>query len=170
MNAFVKFQHIFRVEQLDIEKHRYQKLEANLLKYHTFRTYLIFIVWFMFILAAIISPNCYMIISLQFLAVLFAIVGTTRDYLSQGVQLIRSMFNYHKLEYLNHRNRLVAKILVTTLCASGLFICLTMAFYTTFCLSQVDEYSSVPQAFEDAGICAIFLDGLDGVIVKSKDA
>ena len=147
LNAFVKFQHIFRVEELHIEKHRYQKLETNLLKYHTFRSYIIFIIWLIFILAAIISPDCYMIISLQLLAVLFAIVGTTRDYLSQGVQLIRSMYNYHKLEYLNHRYRLVTKIVVTALCASGLFICLTMGFYTTFCLSQVDEESSVPQAF-----------------------
>ena len=83
------------------------------------------------------------------------------------------MYRYHRLEFYNHRKRIIALLFTTSASLLLLFIFAVMGFYLTFCMAEISEMhvgedGDKEAAFESDGICGWYTDGFENVLLSDN--
>ena len=120
------------------------------------------------------KQKVYMVMSIELLVVMLGIQVVATVNLSQGFWLLLAMYRRHRLEFYNHRKRLIALLLTTFASLFLLFVFGVMGFYLTFCEAETlelhaEEGDDNDQAFIGDGICGWYVTGFENVLTSPEN-
>ena len=103
-----------------------------------------------FTILAVLSPqDVYTVMAIEISVLMLGINIVANINLSQGFWLLLAMYRRHRLEFYNHRKRLIALLLTTFASLFLLFAFAVMGFYLTFCEAEISELHTDPSDDKD---------------------
>ena len=117
--------------------------------------------------------DVYTVMSIEICVLMLGINVVANSNLSQGFWLLLAMYRRHRLEFYNHRKRLIALLLTTSASLFLLFAFAIMGFYLTFCEAEINELHTNPDddtklAFTGKGICNWYTAGFENVLMSPE--
>ena len=171
--TFVIFQQMFRLEQLPIERTNYIKNEKGIIKMSKLLYFSIGLAPIPFIILALCElKDVYSIMSIEISVLMLGLNVVMRYNFSQGFWLLQAMYRYHRLEFYQHRKRLIALLVTTFASLFLLFAFAIMGFYLTFCMAEINEIhrgTAVDEAFSESGICSWYANGFYHVLIAETN-
>ena len=122
------------------------------------------------------SDDHYFTMSGSILVSCISILGNSQASLTYGLFLVHGMYRYHRFEYYQHRNSLLALLFTTYFSMIILFVLGSMGFYLTFCLAGETELEYkdsgafyTPEATGSDGICGWYVNSFYDALHSSKN-
>ena len=147
LNFFIIYQHKFRLEDLNIVKDKYQKLELKFSKYHKVLCIAIGMPNIIFLLIRIFyEKNYYILIGIH-LYTLCSTVLVMSYYQDSVLNLLLNMYKFHRIEFKKHFWKMMRLFIFTEF---GLLFMCTVEFLLMYEASCLKAYLKDDEAMFDS--------------------